>query len=330
MVDLEALLGSVALFKPLRPDELRRVAAHFAIVELALGETRELPATPAEARAIIVARGTLKLAVGDARATLGAGDRWGELELLADRARGATVTAATPCTLAMLDRAGWDALLDEFPAIALPLASELAKELHATIDAGRELAELHASRLPRARLAAALAARKRSHVRRGARVRRSSIRAVFHQLVIRQGAEPPFWMLVGFLLAVFLARVVVALIIELGLQHELFALVPGTDPNPMHVHHFNYGLVLVGLSGIAAMSPLGRRALRALAFVFGFGCGLVLDEFALFWNLDPSYKNAHLTVAAFAAALLVQLVYFRKLWAALVRRAWNRLRGEHR
>jgi len=332
MQQLEAVLGSLALFKQLRPDEIGRIARRFAIVELAAGETCGFAA--ADARAVVVVRGAVQLTIasphGDIRAMLGTGDRWGELELLADRPRAATVVATRPCTIATLDRGALDAILDDFPAVALPLATELASELHATIDVGRELAELHAEGLSRAQLEAALAARRRGHVHRTARIRRFSIRGLFNQLVVQRGSEPPFWMLVGFVTAVLLARVVVALIIDLGLEHKLFALVPGTDPNPMHVHHFNYGLVLVGLSGIAAMFPLGRRALRALSFVFGFGCGLVLDEFALFWNLNPSYKNASLTVAAFAAAILAQLVYFRRLWAALVRRAWHRIHGARR
>jgi len=125
-----------------------------------------------------------------------------------------------------------------------------------------------------------------------------------------------------------LARLVVHLILKYHLEKQLFALVPGTDPNPMHVHHFNYGLVLIGCAGLAALFPFGRRALRTLAFVFGLGCGLVFDEFALIWNLNPEYaRPSSLIASAIAAALLLQLVYFRRYWRALARRAWFGLRG---
>jgi hypothetical protein len=86
--------------------------------------------------------------------------------------------------------------------------------------------------------------------------------------------------------------------------------------------------VLIGLSGLAALFPLGRRALRTLALAFGFGCGLVFDEFALFWNLDPEYAQASsLYAAATATVVLVQLTWFRRFWAALGRRAWLAVRG---
>jgi hypothetical protein len=54
----------------------------------------------------------------------------------------------------------------------------------------------------------------------------------------------------------------------------------------------------------------------------------VFDEFALFWNLNPEYAQELSVIAAgIAAAALLQLVYFRSFWGALVRRAWLGLRG---
>ena len=69
-----------------------------------------------------------------------------------------------------------------------------------------------------------------------------------------------------------------------------------------------------------------RRVLRTLAFLFGFGLGLVVDEFALFWNLDPNYYQP---ASRFAAALVLfalgQVVYFRAVWIAIGRRVLARL-----
>ena len=62
--------------------------------------------------------------------------------------------------------------------------------------------------------------------------------------------------------------------------------------------------------------------------MFGLGAGLVFDEFALFWRLDPEYaQELSVIAAAMAAAVLLQLTYFRSFWGALVRRAWLGLRG---
>jgi hypothetical protein len=159
-------------------------------------------------------------------------------------------------------------------------------------------------------------------------VTRLSPSAIFHRFVVARGAEPPFWMLTGFLVALGGARLVVHLILKYGLEKRLFALVPGSDPNPMHVHHFNYGMILICSAGLAALAPVGRRALRVLSFAFGAGVGLVFDEFGLIYNLNPEYaQRSSLISAAIVAALLVQLTWFRGLWAALAHRAWLDLRS---
>jgi CRP-like cAMP-binding protein len=302
------------------------------VEDLSAGEKRVMKASLDEARLTFVIRGLVDVEVsttaGLLSSRLSAGDRSGDVALLTRRPRPTTLTAVEPSTLAWLDTAGMDAILTDFPAVALPLATELASELNAMNDLLRQLVEVHAEDLPKAQLAVALAERRQSVAKRGARVRRLSPGALFRRFVVQQGSEPPFWMLTGFIMSLGLARLTVALILKYGLEKQLFALIPGNDPNPMHVHHFNYGLVLIGASGLAALFPFGRRALRTLAFGFGFGCGLVFDEFALFWNLNPEYaQSLSLIAAAIMAAVLMQLTYFRRYWSGLLRRAWYSLRG---
>jgi len=327
---LESVLGGLSIFELLRPDEIGRVAARFETHDLAEGATFETSAdTP---KLVVVAAGSADLEVnlGDAktRARIDAGDRWGDVQLLTGHARAAKITAVRPAKLATIDRAGFDALLADFPAIALPLARELATHLRTKNDERRQILELHAEGLAKDQLQAAIAERRQTIAERGARVSRLSPRAIFQKLVVRTGAEPPFWMMVGFLTSLGGARLVVALILKYGLEKRLFALVHhGNDPNPMHVHHFNYGLIVASISGIAALFPFGRRALRLFAATFGIGIGLIFDEFALIWTLNPEYSQSlSLISAAFAFVVLVNLVYFRAFWGSLVRRLANRVR----
>jgi CRP-like cAMP-binding protein len=335
MQELEAVIAQLTLFEHLRADEIGRIAVHFRVERLAAGATRVFEATQQAARLIVAVRGHVSIEVDSAAATLRSrlepGDRHGEVALLTRMPHVVRATAmeGTEAVLATVDRDGLDAILDEFPAAALPLATELASELRSRQDVARQLLELHAEGLPDGELRAAVDERRRALARRGARVVRTGPRAMFRQLVVQQGAEPPFWMLVGFIASLGLARLTVFLILHFHLEQQLFALVKSpNDPNPMHVHHFNYGLVLIGLSGLAALVPFGRRALRVLALAFGFGCGLVFDEFAIFWNLNPEYaQTASVVAAASAAAVLVQLVWFRRFWGAVMRRAWLTVRG---
>jgi hypothetical protein len=87
-------------------------------------------------------------------------------------------------------------------------------------------------------------------------------------------------------------------------------------------------MILIGAAGVAALAPVGRRALRFLAFAFGAGAGLVFDEFGLIYNLNPEYAQpSSLISAGVAAGLLVQLTWFGDFWSALARRAWLNLRS---
>jgi CRP-like cAMP-binding protein len=324
----EAVLGSLSLFDRLRKDEVARVAQRFRKVTLQQGETVHKEAS----ELLVVIDGLLEIEVthpfGVHTSRLEPGDRFGDLALLTGARRPLRVTARKNTELAALDRSDLDAIVADFPAVALPLATELATELRVKNEVLRQLLEVHAESLSTEQRRAAILGRRRALVLRGARVTRLSPRALFRALVVARGGEPPFWMLAGFIVSMSLARLVVGFILKFKLEKQLFALVPGTDPNPMHVHHFNYGLVLVGVSGLAALSPLARRALNGLAFFFGVGCGLVFDEFALFWNLNPEYaQGLSLVAAAMMLSVLVQLTYFHEFWVALLRRAYRAAGG---
>lgn len=332
MERFEAVLSSLSIFEALRKDGIGRIALLVRKAKLQPGKVMRCGGTPADARMVVVVRGQVRLDVvgsaGTLASTLEAGDRYGDVALLTGITPEARVTATEAAELATIDWAGLDAILAAFPAVAIPLAAELARELRTRNEVLRELLEVHAEGLSRAQLEAAVAERRRALAYRGARVARLSPRAIFRSLVSARGGEPPFWMLMGFIVSMSLARLVVALILKYKLEKQLFALVPGNDPNPMHVHHFNYGLILIGVSGLAALVPLGRRALRVLAFSFGVGCGLVFDEFALFWNLNPEYaQSLSLIAAAIMVGVLVQLTYFRRYWVALGRYAYHAMRG---
>jgi CRP-like cAMP-binding protein len=329
---LEAVLSSLSLFEKLRADEIGRVAPRFESIHLAPGEVLRCGGALASLRMVVVVRGLAEVTVesgsGSLTSTLEPGDRYGTVPLITGSVREASIRAKRETDVVTLDRVALDRILADFPYVALPIATEAATELRLKDEVLRELLELHAAKLAPDQRKAAVDARRRTIAARGARVARLTPRALFRSLVAERGDEPPFWMLVGFIVSMSIARLVVALILKYHLEKQLFALVPGHDPNPMHVHHFNYGLILIGASGLAALFPVGRRALRPLAFAFGVGCGLVFDEFALFWNLNPEYaQSLSLIAAAIMVSVLLQLTYFGRFWAAMARRLFYNLRG---
>lgn len=66
---------------------------------------------------------------------------------------------------------------------------------------------------------------------------------------------------------------------------------PGNvQPGGMHIHHVVFGQVMMIVGGVGAFGISGGPVAHdILAVVFGMGCGLVLDEFALVLHLEDVY-----------------------------------------
>jgi CRP-like cAMP-binding protein len=312
-------------FRRLRADERVRIAGRFEKRDLAAGESLTLD----EPRLVIVVDGEATLERGGAPEPLFPGDTFGEVELATGHVIAGRLIADAPTQLALLDRAALDRILDEYPAVAVPWLRQLGRELKWRNDVLREVSLAFAEALPQAQLESVLEARRRRLARHRASTVGRALGRMGRALFTVPGRRPSFWVLIGTLSALAAARTVVALIIANGLQKHLFALIGGKVGHPIHVHHFNYGLALVSLSSLLLLSPRARGALRLLAFVFGFGVGLIVDEFALIWNLNPDYYQPQSRlVAALVIVAIAQVVYLRAFWARLFRRLVRVSAGE--
>jgi hypothetical protein len=319
--DAEPFLTSLPYFRGLRADEYARVSGRMRQIRLETGSTLVLDAE-APALLVVVVEGRVALSRGSGVvATLFAGDSLGDVEVVSGRAQAGLLTALEPTTLYTLSASDLDVLFAENPAIALSFVGELGMELRWRNDLLREICLARAAGLPPMFLGALLSrSRRRLQRHRNSPLRR--IGALLLRVLVREPSRRPvFWMFAGVVLALASARSVVAMILRGGLQDRLFALIATNAGHPMHIHHFNYGLVLMSLVGLLALIPTMRRFLRVLSFVFGFGLGLVADEFALFWNLNPDYyQTSSRLAAALVIFILVQIVYFRTLYVAIGRR----------
>lgn len=323
---LARALAEVTFLAQLRPDELVRAAQHFTRHPLGAGSHLDLdPATPTY---VLVISGRVQLTTAPLAGQpvqtveLLQGDAFGDVQLACCVAQRATLLASEDSVLALLETKGFQQLLATFPVIALPLVEAVAQELRFKDALIRELGELEALDLPSRNLEGALSVRRRALRRRGTRVVRRAASAVYRQVIIARGHEPTFWMLIGFVSALAGARATVGGILHYHLEHQLFATMqqPG-DPNPMHLHHFNYGLLLVITAGLGTFLPRTRQLARTLPALFGMGAALIFDEWALIWNLDPNYYQAlSYTAAAAAFAALLQLTMFRRFWTGWARR----------
>lgn len=318
--------------KDLRPDERERVGRHFRILELPTTHRLDLPASEPPRMGVII-QGSLTLKRAElpglpaVEIRLGAGDHWGELSVFAELPSGVEIAARESVILALLDPAGFRAILEEFPIIWVRVAAQLSRELKWKNDLLREIQEFDVTRASDSELDMFLEAKRRRVARHRTGIARGATRIVYQRLFAEPRRDPAFWILLGFVGAIAVSRLVVWFILEFKLEEKLFALNDSGGANPTHMHHFNYGFAILIVAGLTALFPQSRRFLRALSFVFGIGVGLVFDEFALIWNLNPDYYHSlNYQAQAVLAALLVQIVYFRKFYSALIDRVLNRAR----
>ncbi|WLP92807.1 DUF2254 domain-containing protein [Gordonia sp. NB41Y] len=109
----------------------------------------------------------------------------------------------------------------------------------------------------------------------------------FHRTVIDPGRLPLFLFLVAFILTFLFIRFSVRMI-----RAEVSWWPGNVTPGGLHLHHEFFGVIMMALSGFGLIAVARYDAPIAdavLASIFGIGCALVLDEFALILHLRDVY-----------------------------------------
>jgi CRP/FNR family transcriptional regulator, cyclic AMP receptor protein len=124
------LLRGVPLFAGCSKSELQQIAS--LADELDLGEGATLIREGERGREfIVVAEGTVRVTRnGKTVRDLGSGDFIGEIALVADVPRTATVTATSPVRLLVVTDRAFRSVLDQMPSIATKVLQSLGERLH--------------------------------------------------------------------------------------------------------------------------------------------------------------------------------------------------------
>ena len=125
------LLKGVPLFAGCSKSELQRIATLADELDLAEGATLIREGERGR-EFIIVADGSVRVTRGGKTLRdLGAGDYVGEIALVADVPRTATVTATSPVRLLVVTDRAFRTVLDQMPSIATKVLQSLGERLHA-------------------------------------------------------------------------------------------------------------------------------------------------------------------------------------------------------
>lgn len=91
----------------------------------------------------------------------------------------------------------------------------------------------------------------------------------------------------------------------------------------LHIHHLFWGIVLLMVTGFAALATREPEWHLRIAIIYGLALALTLDEFALWLRLADVYWSPEgiesLKAGAFAAAFLGLYGFGQPAWHAIVR-----------
>ncbi|MCW2497418.1 cyclic nucleotide-binding domain-containing protein [Jatrophihabitans sp.] len=124
-----ARLADIAVFRHCSKKELHEVTRLSTEVTVPEGRTLTTEGERGHEFAIVLS-GTASVSRGGAViATLAAGDHYGEMALLDDGPRTATIVATSPMSLAVVGRAEFGQLLEDVPALAVSILRGMARRL---------------------------------------------------------------------------------------------------------------------------------------------------------------------------------------------------------
>jgi hypothetical protein len=139
--------------------------------------------------------------------------------------------------------------------------------------------------------------------------------------------------LAGFVVTIAIARTATGILHAKGAGANGGLVIAG-----VHVHHFVFGIVILlaaafGWLLLAGIDDERRLWFRVSAVAFGVGTGLLLDEFALWLNLQDVYwqqrgRQSIEAIGAFLAILLVAI--FTRPYRKAVRQARRDRRASRR
>ena len=133
--DLPAVFKTLPIFSRCTDDELRRIDRLADEVHVPAGRAMVRQGDLGREFALIVEGEAVVERDGVEVARLGPGAHFGELALLESIPRNASVIAATDMTVQVIDRRGFDTLLEDSPGLTRNLLRALAHRL-STIDEG--------------------------------------------------------------------------------------------------------------------------------------------------------------------------------------------------
>lgn len=156
---------------------------------------------------------------------------------------------------------------------------------------------------------------KSLNIFRGFHLRRKIVAAYQQHVDYRRQAA--LWMWVTFIATFIFLRV-----LTFGIRYHLIPAKNVVTSSGLHIHHFVWGIVILLLVGFLGIALWSERLHPWLGAVFGIGAALVLDEYALWLNLQDVYwlpaGRSSIDVVILVAAVLGLYYAADRFWKQVV------------
>jgi len=86
-----------------------------------------------------------------------------------------------------------------------------------------------------------------------------------------------------------------------------------------HVHHFYFGVLLIGIAGWAAIVDIAWLSRRQLALAYGVGLGLFMDEVGLLLTWGDYYSSLTYLLSLLLVGVFLNVVFFPDFWRVMRR-----------
>lgn len=90
----------------------------------------------------------------------------------------------------------------------------------------------------------------------------------------------------------------------------------------VHVHHLNYGIAFLSLSGFLSFYLSNSKWRNKIIVFYGIGLGLTFDEFAMWLRLEDHYwMRSSYDAIIIISAILMNIVFFSDFWQRMLGKA---------
>src|SRR3984893_5686232 len=150
---------------------------------------------------------------------------------------------------------------------------------------------------------------------RGFHLRRKIVAAYQQHVDYRREAALLMWV-------AFIATFVFLRLLTFGIRYHLLPVKNVVTSSGLHIHHFVWGIVILLIVGFLGITIWSERLHPWLATIFGIGAALVIDEYALWLNLQDVYwlpaGRSSVDIAILIAAVLGLYYAADRFWKTVV------------